>query len=186
MNWDDKAAADRPDHINIYIEHFGAIPKNHHIHHIDNDHENNDPRNLIALPRGFHKNIHSDYAFYYNIASSGMVNKELLQALLRYYAAQRYSLNKRFSKVLVEFLLSKYTPNFKKESLTSRPKAETQCANLLKRVRGALAPYYKQNDMLFGSNGIYSKLSEKQIKACFEKTSKMTSDLYLELKKGRL
>ena len=35
----------------IYREHYGEIPPDHEIHHIDGDKLNNDPENLTAIPK---------------------------------------------------------------------------------------------------------------------------------------
>lgn len=183
MSWEEKAEIDRPDHINVYIKHFGTIPENYHVHHIDNNHDNNDPNNLIALPRSFHRNLHSDYYFYYNLATTGMMNKSILQSLLEYYSSRGYSLRKKFSKVLVEFLLLKCDLGLKVELPQAVIKAPQQQDSLLKRVRGALAPFHKQNDLLFGEGGIYDKLSPKQVRNCLKEVLKTTSELYSEIKK---
>jgi hypothetical protein len=50
-------------HRRIYKKHYGAIPKDdfgrsYEIHHIDNNHSNNDPLNLIAIPIQEHYDIH--------------------------------------------------------------------------------------------------------------------------------
>lgn len=46
------------DYRQIYRENFGKIPKGHHVHHIDCNHSNNIPWNLIALDPRFHNHIH--------------------------------------------------------------------------------------------------------------------------------
>jgi hypothetical protein len=50
-------------HRRIYREHYGPIPrepsgKSYHIHHIDGDHTNNDPKNLVALTAREHFDRH--------------------------------------------------------------------------------------------------------------------------------
>jgi hypothetical protein len=47
----------------IYINHYGPIPKDaegraYHIHHIDGDRKNNDPKNLVALSLQEHYDVH--------------------------------------------------------------------------------------------------------------------------------
>ena len=42
----------------IYEENFGSIPKGFHIHHLDNDKSNLDPRNLILLSKSNHHKLH--------------------------------------------------------------------------------------------------------------------------------
>ena len=42
----------------IYEEHYGSIPKGYHIHHIDFNHNNNDPSNLEALTPEEHGKKH--------------------------------------------------------------------------------------------------------------------------------
>lgn len=43
----------------IYEEYYGKIPENHHIHHIDGNKLNNDPKNLELLPKSEHHRMHS-------------------------------------------------------------------------------------------------------------------------------
>lgn len=183
-SWNEAAAADRPDHVNIYISNFGPIPHQHHVHHIDNNHENNDPSNLMALPRVFHNNLHSNYSFYFDLASQGRMNKKLLQSVLDYYTRMNYSLRKKFSIVFVEFLLLNYDPSLKSEAPQIIPKGSEHYVELSKKVRSTLAPYYKQNDLFFGVGGIYDRLSKKQVDKCFKKLLKTVSELYAEVKEG--
>ena len=47
----------------VYIQHYGPIPKeengrSYEIHHIDGDHSNDDPKNLIAVTLQEHYNLH--------------------------------------------------------------------------------------------------------------------------------
>lgn len=48
------------DYRKIYEEHYGKIPKGHHIHHIDFNPLNNSIENLIALTPEDHAKIHID------------------------------------------------------------------------------------------------------------------------------
>ena len=43
----------------IYEQHHGAIPEGWVVHHRDEDKTNNDPSNLVAMPRGDHHSLHS-------------------------------------------------------------------------------------------------------------------------------
>lgn len=104
-SWNDEP--NKPEHIRVYIENFGRIPDNYHVHHIDNNHDNNDPNNLVAIPKSYHKSLHSNYGFYLSIARANLITKELLLELLQYYRDKGYSTQKSFMVVLVEFLLSK-------------------------------------------------------------------------------
>lgn len=46
----------------IYKEYYGFdIPKGWEVHHLDMNHENNDPKNLLALPKECHKRLHFRY-----------------------------------------------------------------------------------------------------------------------------
>ena len=45
-------------HRDIWAAIYGEIPKNYHIHHKDNDHNNNDISNLICLPASEHYALH--------------------------------------------------------------------------------------------------------------------------------
>ena len=42
----------------IYEEVFGPIPEGFHVHHLDNDKENNDPSNMILLSKSNHHKLH--------------------------------------------------------------------------------------------------------------------------------
>ena len=42
-------------HRAIWIEQYGTIPFEHDIHHVNGNHENNDPSNLMMLPRWAHR-----------------------------------------------------------------------------------------------------------------------------------
>lgn len=42
----------------IYEETFGPIPEGFHIHHLDNDKNNNDPSNLILMSKSNHHKLH--------------------------------------------------------------------------------------------------------------------------------
>lgn len=183
-SWNEAAVADRPDHINVYISNFGPIPPRHHIHHIDNNHENNDPSNLMALPRIFHKNLHSDY--YFNLATKGRMNKQILQSVLDYYASMKYPLSKKFSVVFMEYLFLSYNREIKPEPVKVVYKDDERYVALSRRVKGALAPFHKQNDLFFGVGGIYHKLSKEQVDKCLEKVLQTISELYSEVKMGRI
>jgi len=43
----------------IYREHYGEIPAGYHIHHIDGNALNNDPKNLIAVTPEEHAKLHN-------------------------------------------------------------------------------------------------------------------------------
>lgn len=42
----------------IYEKHYGTIPEGFHIHHMDNDKENNAPNNLRLLSKSNHHHLH--------------------------------------------------------------------------------------------------------------------------------
>lgn len=46
-------------HRKIYEDNFGPIPKGHHVHHKDNNPDNNSPDNLEALPMARHMSLTS-------------------------------------------------------------------------------------------------------------------------------
>jgi hypothetical protein len=100
--WED--IGNRPLHIQIYIANFGEIPYRYHVHHIDCNHNNNDPSNLIALPRVFHRNLHSNPGFYASIGKNNLIDKKLLIEVYAYYRLKNYPLNKSFMVVFIEFL----------------------------------------------------------------------------------
>ena len=42
----------------VYEKHYGPIPDGYHIHHIDGNHENDDPTNLMAVTPEEHARLH--------------------------------------------------------------------------------------------------------------------------------
>lgn len=42
----------------VYEDHYGTIPTGFHIHHLDNDKNNNAPENLILLSKSHHHSLH--------------------------------------------------------------------------------------------------------------------------------
>jgi hypothetical protein len=49
---------DSREYRRIYSENYGAIPAGYHIHHKDNDHQNNCPSNLVAVTPEEHVRLH--------------------------------------------------------------------------------------------------------------------------------
>lgn len=45
-------------HREICAKAHGKFPSNFHVHHIDGNHKNNDPTNLIAISKELHARIH--------------------------------------------------------------------------------------------------------------------------------
>jgi len=50
---------EKSTHRRRYQENYGDIPPGHIIHHIDHNHKNNDPENLVAIPEGIHIRYHN-------------------------------------------------------------------------------------------------------------------------------
>ena len=48
-------------HRENYKKHYGSIPKNYEVHHIDHNKYNNHPKNLIALSKKEHRKLHRNY-----------------------------------------------------------------------------------------------------------------------------
>jgi hypothetical protein len=46
-------------HRKHYERHFGNIPKGFDVHHIDGNHNNNDPRNLLLVTEEMHRWLHT-------------------------------------------------------------------------------------------------------------------------------
>jgi len=46
-------------HRKNYVDRYGRIPRGWVVHHIDNNHLNNNPVNLIALPNSVHRIVHA-------------------------------------------------------------------------------------------------------------------------------
>lgn len=49
---------DEYTHRYIYRQHFGEIPKGWVVHHKDENKSNNDPSNLVAMPKSEHQRLH--------------------------------------------------------------------------------------------------------------------------------
>jgi hypothetical protein len=107
LQQNENSSYNRQPHIVAYKKHFGNIPKNFHIHHIDNDHDNNLPENIVAIPRIFHNCIHENYNFYFGIAKAKLITKEILLDVLDFYKQNNYTFSRAFSTVFVEYLMSK-------------------------------------------------------------------------------
>jgi len=66
-------------HRKIYTKIYGPIPEGYDIHHIDGNHNNNDPSNLMAVSLQEHFNIHysqGDYGAAHRIIQRMNVSKE--------------------------------------------------------------------------------------------------------------
>lgn len=48
----------RGNYRKVYEQHHGPIPEGYHIHHIDGNHENDDPSNLMAVTPEEHARLH--------------------------------------------------------------------------------------------------------------------------------
>jgi hypothetical protein len=46
------------EHLKVYKQYYGPIPRGSEVHHINGDHANNHPFNLVAIPLSQHFNIH--------------------------------------------------------------------------------------------------------------------------------
>ena len=86
-----KKRADTRIHRKVYKAHYGEIPREdngrrYEIHHIDNNHRNNDPANLVAVPIQEHYDIHyaqGDWAACLLIASHMKISHEDKVSLAR-------------------------------------------------------------------------------------------------------
>lgn len=58
----------------IYRENYGAIPAGYHIHHKDNDHQNNCPSNLVAVTAEEHERIHTEEGSMYRGGGKGWIS----------------------------------------------------------------------------------------------------------------
>jgi hypothetical protein len=72
----------RKDYRRIYQKHYGPIPDGYDIHHIDGNHLNNNPTNLLAVSYQEHYDIHfaqGNYGACYLIAQQrlGKTRKRL-------------------------------------------------------------------------------------------------------------
>ena len=85
-------------HRKIYEKHYGPIPcepngRSYDIHHIDGDHSNNDPTNLIAVTTQEHYDIHykqGDYGACYFITIQRLNSSpEEISAIAKKVAEQR-------------------------------------------------------------------------------------------------
>lgn len=78
-------------YIQVYKKHFGEIPKDemgrsYDIHHIDGDHTNNDPSNLVALSIRDHYEIHKkqgDFGAAWKILSRITIDPQEVSEIIR-------------------------------------------------------------------------------------------------------
>lgn len=49
-------------HRKIFIDNYGGIPKGFHVHHINHNHDDNRPENLVAIPNKLHGLYHYSYS----------------------------------------------------------------------------------------------------------------------------
>ena len=71
--------AETKKHRKIFVKNYGPIPEGYDIHHIDGNHDNNDPVNLKAVSLQEHFDIHysqGDYAAANRIAQRMGMSKE--------------------------------------------------------------------------------------------------------------
>jgi len=90
-----------------YIKAYGEIPQGYEVHHVDWDRANNDPSNLIALPKAIHKIIHHHI---------GYANRDECQLMVSDY--EGISNPERFSLSAMANRMKKYVTHEK--SVTSR------------------------------------------------------------------
>lgn len=87
----------RKDYRKIYITNYGTIPidtdgRRYDIHHIDGNHENNDPTNLVAVSIQEHYDIHysqGDWAACQNILLRMNVSPEEMSKKCRFLLLER-------------------------------------------------------------------------------------------------
>ena len=83
----------------IYAEYFGIeIPKDMEIHHIDEDPENDDIKNLLMLPKELHQRYHT-------CKNAAMPLLSGFDGLLRGYNQYHFLVLSEFSDVLGECLM---------------------------------------------------------------------------------
>lgn len=59
----------------LYEDFYGIkIPKGYEVHHIDFNHSNNDPHNLVALPKDLHRRLHKAYYEYNRVKDDYTLN----------------------------------------------------------------------------------------------------------------
>lgn len=91
-----------PAHRRLYEESFGLIPDGWHVHHVDAIKDNNDPANLLALPKSFHYWLHKDQKQYVSLVRAKLLSKEVLTALFKEYEEKEFNLRKSFLNTLLD------------------------------------------------------------------------------------
>jgi len=121
----------------IYENYYNIkILKAWDIHHIDGNRENNNIKNLISIPREFHKALHNWV---------GLIPENYISNLLNWYMNQ----NKKFSpKALGYYLAVKF------KRMNTDKKLEISCKNYLKqnKFKQAINFTLTNQESTFGNN----------------------------------
>jgi hypothetical protein len=130
-------------HRTIYKKHYGPIPtdtdgRTYDIHHIDGDHSNNDPYNLIAVTLQEHYDIHylqDDWPACHTIALRMKISTEIISEL-----ARKSSL-KRVKEGTHHFLGGEIQRRKIREGSHQFLNSEYQRKNALKKVEEGTHPF---------------------------------------------
>jgi hypothetical protein len=131
----------------IYENHHGPIPKDssgrtYHIHHVDGNHENNDPKNLKCVSIQEHYDIHhsqGDWAACLKLASSMKISATEISKIAKLNAKTRlekgthHFLDKNVQRSMQEKRIQNNTHNFLGGAVSRR--------NNLKRVASGAHPF---------------------------------------------
>jgi len=106
----------------IYEKHFNlSLPKNFDVHHIDGDRCNNKIKNLIPLPKKFHKCLHNWV---------GLIDRESIESLLLWYNNAMKKGITYTSRALGYHMAVKY-----KKLIKTNPQKEKQRRKYLKDLK---------------------------------------------------
>jgi hypothetical protein len=144
----------------IYQQHYGSIPKDNNgrsfdVHHIDGNHANNDPKNLVALSISDHYDVHleqEDWGACRLLAERAKKSPEEIFDLQRKIGLARYDrgdcvfanteLQSHFGKIGANKLLCQGIHNFQKKSnkikIRNWQKQERTCPHCGKVGKGSV------------------------------------------------
>lgn len=165
-------ARNHRDYRRIYEEHYLVkIPKGYHIHHIDGNHENNDPLNLECLSPADHAQKHEHMRNFVSVSKLASEKGGRIQG----------AKNKESGHWEKIMSLGNSTESIKKRNQKCKVLGIGFYSDLVKRKRSELGKRLKEE-----KRGIFSNASKAKVKEMFDNGThpllQITSEQHSEIK----